>query len=80
MNRLILAFTVMLILIIPQAWGATSQYPDPNRQTMWNNVTDSIHTLGQTPRQAQQTKRRLHYQRSVNRIKSLNQTKRRRTR
>ena len=36
--------------------GATTQYPNPNRQTMWNNLTDCMHTLGQTPQQAKLTK------------------------
>jgi len=77
MNRLLLTLGLLFLLIIPQAWGQTSSYPNPNRQTMWNNMTDGIHTLGQTPQQAKLTKMRLHRQRTLARSKSINQAKRR---
>jgi hypothetical protein len=77
MKRLLMAMALLLVFIVPQAWGQTSQYPNPNRQTMWNNLTDGIHTWGQTPRQAAWTKMRLHAARSRARFKSINQAKRR---
>ena len=76
MNRFILMVGLLFILLMPQAWGATTQYPDPNRQTMWNNMTDSVNTMGQTPLQAKYTKRRLHAQRARARINSIQQARR----
>jgi len=76
MNRLFLIIALILILITPQAWGATSPYPNPYRQTMWNNLTDSIHTIGQSPQQAKLTKKRLHNQRTGARIKNMYQARR----
>jgi len=75
MNRLFMIMGLLLILMMPQAWGST-QYPNPNRQTIWNNFTDGIHTFGQSPLKARATKMRLHYQRAMARIKSINQAKR----
>ena len=76
MNRLLFMVALLFIFMMPQAWGATSQYPNPYRQTMWNNLTDSIHTLGQTPKQAAFTKQKLHNARAIARNKSINQAKR----
>ncbi len=76
MNRLFFMMGLLLILIVPQAWGSTSQYPNPYRQTMWNNLTDGIHTLGQSPKQAALTKMKLHYARTIARINSINRAKR----
>jgi len=50
MKRWFMAVTLLLIFVVPQAWGQTAQNAVINRQTMWNNLTDSIHTIGQTPR------------------------------
>ncbi len=75
MNRLFFMMGLLLILIVPQAWGSTSPYPNPYRQTMWNNVTDGIHTLGQSPRQAALTKRKLHNTRTIARINSINRAR-----
>lgn len=75
MNRLLLMVGLLLILIVPQARGSTSQYPNPYRQTMWNNLTDSIHTFGKSPRQATITKSMLHYARAKGRINSINRTR-----
>ena len=71
MNRLLLAVTIGLILCVPQVWGATSQYPNPYRQTMWNTLTDNIHTVGQNPQQAKLTKMRLHQARTKARLNSI---------
>ena len=57
------------------ALAATSQYPDPNRQTMWNNLTDGAHTLGQTPAQAKNTRQHQRMLRRRNRLKSINDAK-----
>ena len=73
MRRRFFIMGLLFILIVPQAWGATSQYPNPYRQTMWNNLTDSIHTLGQKPQQAALTKRKLHNARARTRLKSISQ-------
>ena len=75
MNRLFITFGLLFILIVPQAWPATSQYPDPNRVTMWNSITDSMHTWGQKPRQAQMTKMQLRNARAIARLKSIKQAK-----
>jgi hypothetical protein len=72
MNRLFFTVVLLLMLIMPQAWGATnSPYPNPNRQTAWNNITDGVHTFGQNPQQAKATLTKLHYARRKNRLKSI---------
>jgi hypothetical protein len=78
MNRLLVIMSVLLILIVPQLAQAatTSPYPNPYRQTMWNNITDTIHTAGQTPQQSQQTLRKLHTARNKARIRSINKATR----
>jgi len=76
MKRLFFIMGLLLIFIVPQAWGATSQYPNPYRQTIWNNLTDSINTLGQSSKQAALTKMRLHNARARARIRSINQARR----
>ena len=73
MKRVLLIVIFLFILILPQAFATANQYPNTNRQTMWNNLTDSIHTLGQSPQQAQITKARLHYKRRIARQNSINQ-------
>jgi hypothetical protein len=76
MNRRFFMMGLLFILIVPQAWGSTSQYPNPYRQTTWNNLTDSMHTLGQSPRQATLTKMKLHNARARTRVRSINQARR----
>jgi len=72
MNRLIFTLILLFILIAPQAWGqTTSQYPNPYRQTMWNNITDSVHTLGQNPQQTKTTIRKLHNARTKVRVQGI---------
>jgi len=72
MNRLAFIAALVLILITPLAWGATTaQYPNPYRQTMWNNVTDSVHTVGQSPEEKRLTIRKLHAKRTNARLKSI---------
>ena len=66
----------LLILITSPALASSGHYPDPNRQTIWNNITDGVHTLGQNPTQAKRTKQRLHNARRMARQKSINQAKR----
>ena len=73
MNRFFLIMGLLFILIIPQAWGSTSAYPNPYRQTMWNDFTDTIHTLGQKPLQKRVTLMRLHNVRTRVRLTSINQ-------
>jgi len=73
MNRFFLIMGLLFILIIPQAWGSTSAYPNPYRQTMWNDFTDTIHTLGQKPLQKRVTLMRLHNARTRARLTSINQ-------
>jgi hypothetical protein len=76
MNRLSIMVGLLLILIMPQAWGATkSPYPNPNRQTAWNNITDGVHTFGQNSQQTKMTLRKLHNARTRARLKSINQAK-----
>ncbi len=72
MYRSLLIICLLFVSIVPQAWGQGKQYPNPNRQTLWNNLTDGINTLGQSPSQAAITKRRLHNERSRARIRSNN--------
>jgi len=71
MNRLYLMI-VCLILVMPQAWG----YPNPYRKTMWNNMTDDLHTMGQSPRQAADTKMKLQNQRVETRLNDIRRAKR----
>jgi len=62
---------------MPQAFAATtSAYPNPYRVTAWNNLTNSMHTLGQSPTQAQQTIRKLNYARNKTRLKNISQAQR----
>ncbi len=76
MRRVLLIITLFVVLIIPQAWGATRQYPDPYRQTLWNNMTDTIHTIGQTPQKAKSTKMKLHAARTKARLRSISKARR----
>jgi hypothetical protein len=74
MNRLIFTIGILFMVGMPSISGAatTSPYPNPYRQTMWNDITDTIHTAGQTPQQAQTTLKKLHNTRNRTRIKSIN--------
>ncbi|MDE2028108.1 MAG: hypothetical protein KGK03_05490 [Candidatus Omnitrophica bacterium] len=73
MNRLLLMAFLAMIFMMPQAWGYTkSPYPNPYRQTMWNDFTDSMHTLGQSPAQANKTKMKLHSLRTQTRLNDIN--------
>jgi hypothetical protein len=76
MNRLVVMLGLIVFLAMPQAWAQSSKYPDPYRQTMWNDITDSIHTMGQTPQQAAWTKRKLHQKRNMTRLNDINRAKR----
>ena len=67
MNRQFIIFCISIILITPQAWG----YANANRQTMWNNFTDAIHTIGKNPQQKRTTLMRLHYMRAKARLNSM---------
>jgi len=74
MNRLLIMLGILFVLIVPQnvqAQATTTQYPNPHRQTMWNNLTDGIHTIGQNPQQAAWTKRKLRDTRTRNRLSSI---------
>jgi len=74
MNRLFLMMLLIVLFIAPQAWGATTtQYPNPYRQTMWNNITDGVHTMGQNSVQTQATINKLHAARLKARLQSINQ-------
>ena len=71
MNRLFFMIALLFIFIVPQAWGQTTQYANPYRQTTWNNVTDGIHTFGQNAQQKKATLTKLHYARTTNRIQGI---------
>jgi hypothetical protein len=75
MKYLSIIVITLILLITPQAWGFTSQTPSLYRQTMWNNLTDSMHTLGQPPQKAKITKMKLHAARTKARLRSLNKTR-----
>jgi len=53
-----------------------SPYPNPYRQTTWNNITDGINTLGQDSQQKQTTLRKLHNQRTRNRLRNISEANR----
>ena len=75
MNR-IKWLALLFLLIVPQiSWSAASTYPNPYRQTTWNTFTDKMHTLGQSPQQAQLTVRKLHQARTNARLISINREK-----
>ena len=76
MRKVLLFAVVLLMMPLTQGWSAVNQYPNPNRQTLWNNLTDSINTIGQTPQQAQMTKLKLHALRFNARVQSVIQAKR----
>jgi len=76
MNRYLVIMVLLLIFIMPNAWGAASQYSDPNRETLWNSITDSMNTIGQTPYQAKYTKMRLRSQRAHARLESYYKSRR----
>jgi len=73
MNRFI--FCALLIMIATPSWAEISptmqQYKDANRQNLWNNMTDSLHTIGQNPKKASLTKKKLHATRAQNRLKNI---------
>lgn len=75
MNRFILMVGLCFFIAITPALAQSNQYPDPNRQTIWNNFTDSLHTLGKTPAQAKIIRRQLHNQRKYARIQSINEAR-----
>ena len=68
MIRLIFLMSLLIVLVMPQAWAA---YPNPYRQTLWNDFTDAIHTFGQSPQKARTTKIRLHFLRTQARTTSI---------
>jgi len=68
MIRLIFLMSLLMVLVMPKAWAG---YPNPYRQTLWNDLTDSIHTLGQSPQKARTTKIKLHYLRTQARTTSI---------
>jgi len=76
MRRLFFMGMCLLMLTTSLALASSGNFPDPNRQTIWNNLTDGIHTLGQNPAQAKKTKQHLHNARRMARQKSINQAKR----
>jgi hypothetical protein len=76
MKRIIFITTLFIILLIPQVWASTTQYPNPYRQTMWNDFTDKLNTIGQTTTQARMTKIRLHQIRTETRINDINRARR----
>ncbi len=61
---------------MPSSWALQNKYPDPNRQTLWNKLTDSLHTMGQSPRQAALTKSRLHNTRLRKRSSDIQKARR----
>ena len=73
MNRLLWMTGLLFILIVPQAWGQTTQYPNPYRQTIWNNFTDAVHTFGQNSQRTHATLEKLHDARTNARLKSIRQ-------
>lgn len=76
MKRLLFMLLCLLMLTTSTAFASSGNYSDPNRQTIWNNLTDGVHTLGQSPIQAKRTKQHLHNARRITRQKSINQAKR----
>ena len=77
MNRLLLALCFIFVLIVPQISGATTTpNADANHVSTWNNLTDSLNTMGQTPQQAKLTRMRLRNARATARLKAINQAKR----
>ena len=78
MNRLFAIIITLVVFIASPACAAMHQKTaDPNRQTMWNNLTDSWHTLGQSPQQARFTKMKLRAQRTRTRLINLNRSRNR---
>jgi 2-keto-3-deoxy-galactonokinase len=75
MKRRFFMMGLLFILIIPQASATASQYSNPYRQTMWNNLTDGVHTLGQSPKQAALTKTKLYNARTRARVHSINRAR-----
>jgi hypothetical protein len=73
MKKMLLIISLFTVCVSSEALAATSQYPNPYRQTMWNSMTDSIHTMGQNPQQANLTKMRLHALRTQARLNSIQQ-------
>jgi hypothetical protein len=72
MKRLIFMLGLLLIFIVPQAYGATtSPYPNPYRQTIWNNVTDAVHTFGKNAPKTKATLKKLHTARARARLQSI---------
>ena len=75
MKRLFILAVLFLMMMVPQSWASTPQYPNPYRQTMWNSMTDSMHTLGQNQHQTAASLRRLHQARTNARMRSINESR-----
>jgi len=75
MNRRFFMVCFLFLTLISTAWANPGQYPDPQRQTFWNDLTDGMHTLGQDPRHKNATLKRLHNARTAARIRSINKDK-----
>jgi hypothetical protein len=75
MKRLFFVTVCLLMFITMPAMASSSKYADANRQTIWNNLTDGVNTLGQSSAQAAKTKKHLHAVRRQNRLKSANTAK-----
>ena len=75
MNRLIFMMGLLFIFMVPQAWGANNN-PGIYRETLWNKLTDGIHTIGQNPREAAWTKTKLRNERAATRLGNIKRAKR----
>jgi hypothetical protein len=72
MRRLFFVLVCLLVFTTSSALASSGNYPDVNRQTIWNNMTDGVHTFGQTPAQARKTRLHLHNVRRKVRQNSIN--------
>ena len=73
MNRLVLIFMALFVLIIPNAGQAatTSQCPGTNCENFFNSVSDHMATLGKDPTTAQKIIYQRRKTRRLNRQMSL---------
>ena len=71
LRTFVLILLLWLACDLPCSWAGQGQYANSTRQTLWNDLTDKIHTFGQKPAQARLTKTHLHYLRLQARLKSI---------
>lgn len=75
---MIFGLAVTLVLGVPGSSfaGSKNAYTDAERQTIFNNITDSIATLGKSPKDARIIKKKRHTARYKARLQKIRESNR----